>query len=164
MRSRSMAVLVLAAAAVAGCASGSEGRRVEPLRALLSVDALVFSGFDSDDDLRISAAEIEAGIAHEWARADANHDASLQPLEFQNWSTTVLGGGQTPPYRLDFDRNVDNAISAEEFRAELLARAHEYDTDEDGALTRADLVRQLNATRAAPPDRERRQRGRPPPG
>jgi hypothetical protein len=156
-----MAVLALGAAALAGCASSGDGRRAEPLRALLSVDALVFSGFDSNDDLRISAAEIEAGISREWARADANHDASLQPLEFQTWSSAALGGGQTPPYRLDFDRNVDNAISAEEFRTELLARAHEYDTDEDGALTRADFVRQLNQTRPAAPEREQRERRRP---
>ncbi|MEJ0059856.1 MAG: hypothetical protein WDM79_09895 [Terricaulis sp.] len=161
MRLRSMAVLLVAAAALTACASGGDVRRVEPLRALLSVDALLFSGFDSDDDLRISAAEIEAGITHEWARADANHDASLQPLEFQNWSATALGGGQTPPYRLDFDRNVDNAISAEEFRTEILARAQEYDTDGDGTLTRADLVRQLNQTRPAAPERERREPGPP---
>lgn len=159
---KSWTLTVLGATALLGaCATGRDGRTEEPLRALLSVDALLFAGFDADDDLRVTTAEIEAGVTREFARADTNQDGSLTPLEFGGWSTLALGGAQTPPYRLDFDRNVDNTITAEEFRTEITSRANDYDVDRDGALTRAEFVRDLRATRMlrdAPPDARRMER------
>jgi hypothetical protein len=142
-----------AAAALAACASGggSNGGG-EPIRALLSADALMLVSFDADRDLSISAAEVEAGIAGEFARADANRDGSLQPIEFQNWSNLVLGGAQLGPYRLDFDRNVDNVITRAEFENEIRARVRDYDADEDGALARAEFIRLVGQARP-PPER-----------
>lgn len=136
----------LGACATGGGASGAAGRH-DPIRALISVDALMFTSFDADADMKISNAEIEAGLTAEFARADSNRDGSLQPIEFQNWSNATLGGGLTGPYRLDFDRNVDNVITAEEFRQELSARAREYDSDEDGAITRTEFVRVIGQAR-----------------
>lgn len=135
--------------ALAACASGGGGRDRpnDPIRALLSADAMLFVGFDRDGDLSTSAAEVDAGIEREFVRADTNRDGTLQPLEFQNWSNIALGGGQIGPYRLDFDRNVDNAITREEFDAEIHARVRDYDTDESGALARADFVRRVGQTR-----------------
>lgn len=158
-----MAVLVCGGvAALAACTPGRADRNNrEPIRALLSADALMFTSFDADGDLRVTNGEIEPGINRELARADANHDGALQPIEFQNWSNSVLGGGSTGPYRLDFDRNVDNVITADEFRTELTARSRDYDADEDGVLTRGEFIRLVGQARqptapAARPD------GRPP--
>lgn len=150
--------IVLAAAALAACASSGGGRSNEPIRALLSADALMLVSFDADGDLSTSAAEVEAGIAREFARADANDDGSLQPIEFQSWSTAVLGGSLLGPFRLDFDRNVDNIITQAEFEAEIRARVRDYDANEDGALTRAEFVRQVGVAR---PPVERRNNGAP---
>ncbi len=134
--------------AVASCASGGGRERTnDPIRALLSADALLFVGFDSDGDLSTNTAEVDSGIEREFARADVNRDGTLQPLEFQNWSNLALGGGQIGPYRLDFDRNVDNAITREEFGVEIRARVRDYDSDENGALTRVDFVRRVGQTR-----------------
>lgn len=153
MKAWTLAAMACGAAVLAACAGGGDrGPRAEPIRALLSADALVYATFDTDGDMRISAAELEAGVARELTRADANGDGSLQPLEFQNWSNAALGGGQLPPYRLDFDRNVDNVITAEEFTTELTARARDYDADGDGVLTRAEFVRQVNQPRVLRPD------------
>lgn len=156
MKVSTMAVLACAAAALAACASGpgGGGRDREPIRALMSADALLFVSFDADADLRVSGAEIEAGLAREFARADANRDASLQPIEFQNWSASALGGGQVGPYRLDFDRNVDNVVTSAEFSTEIQARARDYDADENGMLARAEFVRLVGQARAP---RERRE-------
>jgi hypothetical protein len=145
---------VAGAAALAACASGGRGHDNEPIRALVSADAMLLIGFDSDGDLSVSMAEVEAGIPREFARADANADGSLQPIEFQNWSATTLGGAQMGPYRLDFDRNVDNLITRQEFEAEILARARAYDANENGALTRAEFVRVVGQAR---PPAERRE-------
>ncbi len=150
MSIRTLAVLACAASALAACASGGAADRTAPIRALLSADALMFTSFDADADMNVTAAESEAGIAREFARADTNSDGSLQPIEFSNWSGVVLGGSQIGPYRLDFDRNVDNVITREEFDTELRARFATYDSDESGAIARGEFIRLVGQPRPAP--------------
>lgn len=140
---------VLGALALTACASGP-GRAAdthEPIRALLSADALLFVSFDADGDLSTTTAETEAGTAREFSRADANNDGQLQPIEFQNWANSVLGGGQLGPYRLDFDRNVDNVITREEFETEIRGRMRDYDEDESGDIRRSELIRLVGQAR-----------------
>ncbi len=153
-----MKVQVLAAAcavALGACASGGSApsRDTSPIRAILSADALMLVSFDADADLSTSAAEVDAGLSREFTRADANRDNALQPIEFQNWSNVALGGTQMGPYRLDFDRNVDNVITREEFEAEIRARVSDYDSDENGVLVRAELVRLVGQARPPTPRR-----------
>jgi hypothetical protein len=148
MSIKTFAALACAASALAACAGGSGSPdRTAPIRALLSADALMFASFDADGDLSVTSAESEAGIAREFTRADTNADGSLQPIEFSNWSNVVLGGSQIGPYRLDFDRNVDNVITREEYDAELRARFTTYDSDENGAVSRTEFVRLVGQPR-----------------
>lgn len=151
---KNFAAATMAATALAACASSGESDRNAPIRALLSADALMFVGFDADGDMSVTSAEMEAGMAREFARADANGDGSLQPIEFSNWSNLVLGGTQIGPYRLDFDRNVDNAITREEFDTEVRARFATYDADENGTLARSDFVRLVGQARQPRPVRQ----------
>ena len=133
--------------ALAACASGRGGGDNEPIRALLSADALMFVSFDTDGDLATSAAEVNAGIPREFARGDVNRDGALQPIEFQSWANAVLGGGQMGPFRLDFDRNVDNSITRDEFESEIRSRVRDYDSDENGVLVRSEFVRRVGQAR-----------------
>jgi len=153
MNSKFAVGLAVAALALGACASGgaSRSRADEPIRALMSADALMFVSFDADANLVTSAAEIESGMAREFTRADSNSDGSLSPLEFQNWGNVVLGGGQLGPYRLDFDRNVDNTITRDEFDTEIRGRVVDYDQDENGDLARSEYVRLIGQAR--PPRR-----------
>lgn len=153
MNLKTIAGLACAGAALTACASGplDRPRADEPLRALMSADVMMFVSFDADGDLNVSTAELEAGMAREFARADTNGDGSLQPLEFQNWANVVLGGGQLGPYRLDFDRNVDNVITREEYETEIRARFTDYDEDENGSVSRTEFIRLIGLTR--PPSR-----------
>ena len=146
MSIRTIALVAGAASLLAACGSG-QSDRTAPIRALLSADALMFVGFDTDGDLSVSRAESDAGMDREWTRADANSDGTLSPIEFSNWSNQVLGGSQIGPYRLDFDRNVDNVITRQEFDTELRARFSTYDADESGALSRAEFVRLVGQAR-----------------
>jgi hypothetical protein len=154
MNSIRIAAGLALAGALAACASGptTASRPNEPLRALMSADVMMLVSFDTDGDLSISAAEIDAGLEREFARADANQDGSIQPIEFQNWGNLVLGGGHLGPYRLDFDRNVDNVITREEFDTEIRGRVSDYDGDENGVLARSEFVRLIGQTR---PPRQR---------
>lgn len=147
MALKNLALVAFGAAALTACASGGGGPTTEPVRALLSGDAMMFVSFDTDGDLSTTASEIEAGIAREFTRADTGGDGALTPIEFQNWANGVLGGGQLGPYRLDFDRNVDNTITRAEFEAEIRGRVRDYDEDQNGALTRSEFVRLVNQAR-----------------
>lgn len=147
MALKTLALVAFGAAALTACASGGGGPTTEPVRALLSGDAMMFVSFDTDGDLSTTTAEIDAGIAREFARADSNSDGALTPIEFQTWSNGVLGGNQTGPYRLDFDRNVDNSITRAEFETEIRARVSDYDEDQSRSLTRGEFVRLINQAR-----------------
>ena len=153
MSIRTIVVVACAAMGLAACGGGGAQDRTAPIRALLSADALMLVSFDTNFDLAVAREEAEAGFAREWTRADANNDSSLQPIEFTNWSNVVLGGSQIGPYRLDFDRNVDNAITRAEFDTELRARFSQYDSDENGSLSRTEFVRLVGQARPASPRR-----------
>src|SRR5262249_14309671 len=117
MHFKSLALIAASAATMTACATGGGpgAHANEPIRALLSADVMMFVSWDTNGDLVVSPDEIEAGINREFERADTNHDGRIEPIEFQAWQTAVLGGGQMGPYRLDFDRNVDNVIRREVF-------------------------------------------------
>ncbi len=169
MHLKTMALIAASAATVTACATGGPGSHAnEPIRALLSADVMMFISWDTNGDLVVSADEIEAGINREFERADSNHDGRIEPIEFQAWQAAVLGGGQMGPYRLDFDRNVDNVITREEFANEIHGRVRDYDTDENGSLSRAEFVRLVGQARPArlpgvqaTPEIGQERRGRP---
>lgn len=151
MHLKTMALIAASAATMTACATGGGpgSHANEPIRALLSADVMMFVSWDTNGDLSVSPDEIEAGINREFERADSNHDGRIEPIEFQAWQMAVLGGGQMGPYRLDFDRNVDNVITREEFANEIHARVRDYDTDENGSLSRAEFVRLVGQARPA---------------
>lgn len=147
MSIRTVAFVACAALGLAACGGGRAAQDRAPIRALLSADALMLVSFDTNADLNVTREESEAGFAREWTRADADGNGSLSPIEFSNWSNAVLGGSQIGPYRLDFDRNVDNIITREEFDTEMRARFSQYDSDENGSLSRAEFVRLVGQAR-----------------
>lgn len=154
MKLIALAAVAGAALGLAACGGGGVAQdRTAPIRALLSADALMMVSFDANGDLSVARDEAEAGFAREFARADADSNGTLAPIEFSNWSNLVLGGSQIGPYRLDFDRNVDNVITREEFETEMRARFSAYDQDENGALSRPEFVRLVGQAR--PPVRRR---------
>lgn len=153
--SRSFAVplaALAAAIALAACAGGP--RRGGPLPAsdhtgaayrastFLSGAALLFVQFDADRNYTTSRAEAEAGAQAEWTRA-AEGAATLTPIRFETWAARVLGGPNIGPYRLAFDTNVNNEITAAEFSAAILAKFDKYDADKDGVVHRQEMVERV---------------------
>lgn len=132
-------------------AAGAIGRSATPM-------ALLIVGFDADGDARVSRAELAAGIADQFRRADTDGDGQLGLVELASWSRTWLGSDNVKPGRFDFDRDADDRISAEEFQAELTRHFGILDNDQDGVVTRAELLSIDPGKACALPDQGRRQR------
>lgn len=146
---------ILMVGALAACASGPSrhgprgggrgpGGGPEDMaapRPLKTSAGLLLASFDADHDMEISRTELNAGIDRAFARADQNNDGDIAPLEYEGFAKAALDGGKSPPFRLDFDRDVDGRISLQEFRAELTAIADSLDADKNGALSHAELLK-----------------------
>ena len=153
---------ILLVGALAACASGPSRQGPRGLRGpaggseeilaprpLKTSVGLLFASFDADDDMQISRSELNAGIDRAFARADQNNDGDVAPLEFEAFTKAALDGGKSPPFRLDFDRDVDGRIALAEFRTELTAISASLDADKDGALSHAEMLKALE-TQAGP--------------
>lgn len=122
----------------------------------LSGASLLFVQFDADGNYETSRSEVETGARTEWTRA-SNGAATLSPIAFEAWAAKALGGPNLGPYRLAFDTNVNNEITAAEFSAAILAKFDSWDKDKNGALTRVEMSERL-------PEMRRPPEGGPPPG
>lgn len=160
---------IAAALSLAACASGPPGGRspgggdVGPAyrqSAFLSGAALLFVQFDADGDYATSRAEAEAGAQREWTRASGGSTV-LSPIQFDTWSAKALGGPNLGPYRLAFDSNVNNEITATEFAGAIVAKFDFWDKDKDGSLTRPEMVERLPDVRRPEPDVPRTAGGPP---
>jgi hypothetical protein len=151
---RSLAAL-LAVAALAACASGpgrggppGAGGHGRPQGAayrqsvFLSGASLLFVQFDADHDYVTTRAEAQAGAEAEWRRATAGAGV-MTPIQFAAWSATALGGPNIGPYRLAFDRDVNNEITPAEFVAAIMTKFDQFDADKDGVLHRAEMTEHL---------------------
>ena len=123
--------------------------------------------FDADKDGRITRAEVDAGLAAQFAAADKNADGKLDPAEFQRhndqrraerkaryeaWQAKQTADGGTPKPFVDrgprtfdpmknMDWDLDGYISPEEFSGKTRAQAMRADRDGDGTVLAADLRR-----------------------
>lgn len=142
--------VVAAALSLAGCASGGPTRteadhqRGQAYRqsAFLSGASLLFVQFDANKDYVTTREEVEAGARAEWTQAAGASD-KLTPIQFEAWAAKALGGPNLGPYRLAFDSNVNNEITAAEFSAAILAKFDFWDKDKDGRISRADMIERL---------------------
>lgn len=130
--------------------------------------------FDTNNDGRITRAEIEAGIRTEFQAIDTNHDGRIDAAEFQVYDVARraerkartaawlarTGGNeqdQPAPNREPFDSmkrldwNLDGFVTPDEFGGRIRALAMRADRDGDGTILVEDLKN--------PPARGRRRSG-----
>lgn len=151
-------IVVAAAVALAACAGGRSNTRAEAdalqgpayrQSAFLSGASLLFVQFDANQDYRTSRAEADAGARAEWTRAADGAD-KMTPIQFDTWAAKALGGPNLGPYRLAFDSNVNNEITATEFLNAVLAKFDFWDKDKDGVVTRQEMIERLPEMRRGP--------------
>lgn len=167
------ATLLVTALATSACASGGHhGPRGGPPGGgpgggerpslIVRPGALLLVDFDSDHDLRVTRAEMQASASAAFTRADANKDSALSPIEYGALAEAHLGTADSTPGRLYFDSDANGAITAAEFAAGAEALFNQFDADHDGVVTRAEMVQRFEpAFQRGPGDEGGMMRGGP---
>ena len=102
--------------------------------------ALFFAGLDSNRDKAVSQAELMAGIDADWKALKPSVTGKVGAFKIEDWALSTLGSREAYPTRLSFDSNLDNQVSEDEFRDRLMRTFDDMDTDENGRLTREELI------------------------
>jgi EF hand len=106
-------------------------------------EALIMVGCDRDYDLVTTQAEMTTCAADMFALADKDRSQVVSLFELEDWRTIFIGNNDHPPFRLEFDRNLDNRITQDEFAQVWRARFIRLDKDRNGILSRTELYRPL---------------------
>ncbi|MGB0907988.1 MAG: EF-hand domain-containing protein [Maricaulaceae bacterium] len=123
---------------------------------------LLMASFERSGDYSISREEFNAGQSRAFTAADENGNGALTLFELNRWREAALGREDAAPGMIAFDSNYDQRITQTEFAQALMGAFRIMDKDEDGALSFAELLRdvRLPTRRAQQPKRESKLRDR----
>jgi EF hand len=126
-----------------GQVTGGGGFRAPEGVKVVRPGALLFASFDKNFDGRISAEELDAGVAGAFAAADKNHDGAISGFEQNDWAASVGGGTDVLSNPMTFDQNLDRSVTKAEFTTGLKRIAGQNASAPGADLTYADLVKPL---------------------
>lgn len=101
----------------------------------------LITSFDTDNNGRVSKAELDAGIAAAFLAADANADGGLTPLEQQDWASKLPTRDESLFNPARFDPNLDRFVNEEEFSFVIHSMAEGYTEDGSSEVVLASLKR-----------------------
>lgn len=151
MHTRLVGAALLSTLTAAGCASGppggppsgADGRM--PGASLQEAKiarpiALLFVGLDSNRDLTLDREEFEAAIPREFAGADADQSGLLTGFELVDWGVKMMGGKEAQPDLRAMDNDMNYTVTLHEFTVVLRHEFDRMDRNQDGVLTRAEML------------------------
>ena len=142
-------ISVLALGCATACASGPpgggppEGERPGSMLQESKIArpiAILFTGMDANRDLLLSRDELETAIPLEFARADVDHSGVITGFEMTDWCRLMMGDREAQPDMRAADTDMNYTITPEEFTIALRHEFNRMDKDQDGRLTRAELL------------------------
>jgi len=155
--SRSVYTLIFASALVVGaCASPPAPRQnpsgdpraaafpAEQLGAIARPSALVLVSFDADRDGVVHSEDVAPGAQALFAMSDLDGDGDLRGVELQAFSERHLGAAYAVPGRFAFDPDGDGQIPLDAFIDGWMQVFNQADSNRDGQVVRAELVRQID--------------------
>lgn len=150
-RSRTM-IAVLMLGCTTACASGppgppgagpQDGARpgalLQEAKIARSI-AILFTGLDANQDLVFDRSELEAAIPREFERADVDHSGVITGFEMTDWCILMLGDKEAQPDLRTMDSDVNYIITPHEFTTALRHEFDRMDKDQDGRITRAEML------------------------
>ncbi len=124
------------------------GKTIKTLRP----GALLFAGFDTNNDYKIDKSEIKAGIEAAFSFADKNKDGKLSLVELESWRRLALGSEHASPTNYDFAPNFARSVSKKKFTEVLQNTANRLDKNKDdkkdGIIFMHDLLKTVHMPRA----------------
>ena len=102
--------------------------------------AMLIAACDGDGDGRTTHAELAACIARSFADADSAHGGSIGYIGYSDWALKWLGDRNALPSPFGVDSDGDDHITLAELQAQFSSLFDRFDTNKDGAVTRAELV------------------------
>ncbi|NNC35913.1 MAG: hypothetical protein EX271_01795 [Acidimicrobiales bacterium] len=120
---------------------GTSGNTV----AVARTGALLFAGFDRNDDYKIDRGEVSDGIERAFERADTDGTGALSLVELEAWRVDALGAIDATPNNFAFAPNFARSVSLAKFKEVLTKVADTLDKDADGnmdgVIKMADLLK-----------------------
>ncbi|MEQ1784341.1 MAG: hypothetical protein ABMA14_23555 [Hyphomonadaceae bacterium] len=102
--------------------------------------AILFTGMDANRDLIFSKEELEAAIPLEFTRADVDSSGVLTGFEMTDWCRLMMGDKEAQPDMRAADTDLNYTITPLEFTIALRREFAHMDKDQDGRITRAELL------------------------
>lgn len=102
--------------------------------------ALLFTSLDTDDDFIVSKDELDSAIPREFARADTDQSGVLTGFEMADWCALVLGDKEAQPDLRAMDNDMNYTVTQHEFAVALRHEFDRMDRNQDGFLTRAEML------------------------
>lgn len=102
--------------------------------------AILFTGMDANRDLALSKDELEVAIPIEFARADVDKSGVITGFEMADWGRLMLGDKEAQPDLRAADTDMNYTVTPQEFTIALRHEFNRMDKDQDGRITRAELL------------------------
>lgn len=148
---------MLLALAVQAALPAPAPRPQPPATILVEPAGAFLAGCDANVDALTTRAERDAGVARAFATAEGAASGKIGYIAYADWARRWLGDANALPSPYEVDADGDDRITAAELARRFAALFDRYDVNQDGTLTRAELV----TVRARSPGQED-ERGRRP--
>lgn len=102
--------------------------------------ALFFTSLDTNDDFIVSKSELDDAIPREFGRADTDQSGVLTGFEMADWCALVLGDKEAQPDLRAMDNDLNYTVTEHEFAVALRHEFNRMDRNQDGFLTRAEML------------------------
>lgn len=102
--------------------------------------AILFTGMDANRDLVLTREELEAAIPIEFARADVDNSAVITGFEMTDWCRLMMGDKEAQPDMRAVDSDMNYTVTPPEFTTALRREFTRMDKDQDGRITRAEML------------------------
>ena len=119
-------------------ANGSSGQ--PPATMVVEPVAMMIAACDADNDGKTTRAELVQCVTKSFDAIDTGHKGSIGYIDYSDWALKWLGDRNALPSPFTVDSDGDNRITIIELQAEFTTLFTRFDTDRDGAVTRAELL------------------------